>query len=218
MKTKERTIELLRSTKREGIEKLIQYLCDEGFFESPASTKYHGCYAGGLADHSLRVFELVQEYQNRLSVQDAKTPGQKPLELKDENIVIACLLHDLCKIGAYIEKEGQYKWNRSQPKGHATLSISRIEKFIRLEDIEKLMIWYHMGVYGLNEFYAEDDWQTGEYPLRGDHSQDESMTKEESQKARYGNSLANTWFHNPICKLVYFCDEISTWEQKEKSA
>jgi len=53
MDTKERIIELLTATKRVGMDKLIIYLKIEGFFKSPASTRFHGCYDGGLADHSL---------------------------------------------------------------------------------------------------------------------------------------------------------------------
>ena len=40
------------------------------------------------------------------------------------------------------------------------------------------------------------------------------MTKEESQKARYGKSLANVWYHNPIVKLMSICDELATMEEK----
>jgi hypothetical protein len=209
MVIKENIITLLSSTKRDGIEKLIQYLCEEGFFESPASTRYHGVYPGGLAEHSLQVYDLLFGYQNRLQLDKIVSPGQKPLPVSGWNLNIACLLHDVCKIGAYIPTgNGDYKWNKNQPKGHALLSITRIEQYIKLEEIERLMITYHMGVYGLNEFYEEGDYQTGEYPLRGDHSEDTNLSKEESQKARYGKSLANVWFHNPICKMMYFCDEI----------
>lgn len=214
MSIKENITNLLLETKREGIDKLIQYLDEGGFFESPASTKFHGCYTGGLAEHSYRVCEKVLDFDLKLKLDTVVSPGQKPLKVETNNIIIACLLHDVCKMGAYIKNGDTYKWNRQQPKGHALLSISRIEKFIKLEEIEKLMITYHMGVYGLNEFYEEGDWQTGEYPLRGDHKDDTKMTKEESQAARYGKSLANAWFHNPICKIMYFCDEIETLESK----
>jgi len=215
MRTKEKIIELLLNTDRSGMAKLIHWLEKDGFFEAPASTKFHGSYPGGLAEHSKRVYELLMFYSG-LKLDKARAPGQKPLPLNVDNIKIAGLLHDVCKIGAYLGIEKPYKWNRKQPKGHALLSIERIQKFIELEPIERLMIKYHMGVYGLNEFYGEDDWQTGEYPLRGDHSNDEGMSKEESQKAHYGKSMANAWFHNPICKLMYFCDEIATLEEKSK--
>jgi len=77
-----------------------------------------------------------------------------------------------------------------------------------------MMIRYHMGVYGLNEFYKKDDWQTGEYPLRGDHIACEGLSKEESKAARYGKSMANAWYHNPIVKLLYICDELETLQSK----
>ena len=44
MTNKERFIELLRSTKREGIEKLIDFLEKTDFFTAPASTRFHSSY------------------------------------------------------------------------------------------------------------------------------------------------------------------------------
>lgn len=201
-------IEVLLSTKREGMEKMIGWLVSNGFFESPASTKYHGCYKGGLADHSLGVYLLLKEKCEQFKLDEVTSPGQKPLKIETENIVIAGLLHDVCKVGAYTGDSKPYKWNRGQPKGHALLSLMRIKQFIELTELEEMIIKYHMGVYGLNEFYKPDDWQSGEYPLRGD----DSKSKEE----RYGQSLANAWFHNPIVKVMYFCDELETLNEKTK--
>lgn len=216
MNTKDQIIQLLKNTKRPGIEKLIKYLEVEGFFKSPASKKYHGCFEGGLAEHSYKVYSYLCEYiQKRKMRLDAITsPGQQPLEIKQGNLIIAGLLHDVCKLGAYIGTEKPYKWNKRQPKGHGLLSIKRIEEFIKLNEIEKLMIKYHMGVYGVNEFYEEGSWQAGEYPLRGDHTNDEEISREESKKRRYGKSLANAYYHNPICKIFAMCDEIETLEAK----
>lgn len=39
---KDKFIELLRSTKREGIENLISFLEKTDFFTAPASTRFHG--------------------------------------------------------------------------------------------------------------------------------------------------------------------------------
>lgn len=215
MSTQETITELLLATKREGMEALVKMLVDKGFFESPASTRFHGSYKGGLAKHSLSVYHCLSDFcDGGLCSDKVVSPGQKPLPMDGNTIMIAALLHDVCKIGAYIGDEKPYKWNKAQPKGHALLSIKRIKAFIKLTPLEELMITYHMGVYGLNEFYGEDDWQTGEYPLRGDHSNDTHLTREESKEARYGKSMANAWFHNPICKLMYFCDEIATLEEK----
>ena len=218
--TKEVIINLLEGTHRTNIGGLLDYLNNEGFFEAPASTRFHGSYPGGLARHSLRVYELVNEFCLKFELGVAIAPGQKPLPLSPDNIIIAGLLHDVCKVGAYIatpDGKNPYRWNKEQPKGHATLSIERIKKFIELNPVEELMVTYHMGLYGLNEFYEKGSWEfktSAEYPLRGDHSKDEEMTKEESQAARYGNSLRNAWYHNPVCKLMYFADELATLEEK----
>ncbi len=212
--TQEHIRALLESTGREGMDSLIGHLVAAGFFDSPASTKFHGCHKGGLAEHSLRVFKLLDDRHAGLKLDAITSPGQKPLPFSTENIIIAALLHDVCKVGAYLGDEKPYKYNKQQRKGHGELSIARINGFIVLQDIEEMMIRFHMGVYGLNEFYKKGDWQTGEYPLRGDHIACEGMDKEESKAFRYGKSMANAWYHNPICKLMYFCDEIAKLEEK----
>lgn len=173
---------LLKGVQRNGMESLVAYMEQEGFFEAPASTKYHGCYAGGLADHSLRVYALTSEYNRKLN-----------LLVNEDNIIVAALLHDLCKIGAYMGDCKPYKWNRDQPKGHALLSLERAKQFIDLTELEEKMILYHMGVYGLIEF----DEKKGEYPLRD-------------------KSMANAWYHHPIVKIIYFSDEIATLEEKAR--
>ena len=213
MSTKQKIIDVLFKIPRGGINDLLAHLEASGFFTSPASTKYHGCYEGGLADHSWDVYSRVLEMNKTLDLGQARDAGQKPLPLTDDNIAIACLLHDLCKVGAYLGTEKPYAWNKQQPKGHAVLSIVRANGFIALEPIEEMMIRFHMGVYGLNEFFGPGDWGTGEYPLRGDIACD-GMSKDESKAFRYGKSLANAWYHNPICKIVYFADEIATMTEK----
>ena len=195
-------IDLLESTKREGIDKLTTYLIASGFFNSPASTRFHGCYADGLAQHSLRVYELLSELHRENDFNKTTGYGLVTLPVKEENIIIATLLHDVCKIGAYNGTEMPNKWNRAQPKGHALLSLIRINQLIKLKPIEELMIKYHMGIYGLFEY----DPGKGEFPLRSDGTG--------SKEERYGKSLRNAWYHNSIVKFMYFCDEMSTREDR----
>ena len=56
---KEEFINLLRSTKRAGIEDVITFLEKTDFYTAPASTKYHGAYEGGLLEHSMKVYEIL---------------------------------------------------------------------------------------------------------------------------------------------------------------
>ena len=65
MTNKERFIELLRSTKREGIEKLIDFLEKTDFFTAPASTRFHSSYEGGLLQHSLNVYDCLSTSEPR---------------------------------------------------------------------------------------------------------------------------------------------------------
>ena len=175
--------ETLMATKRPGINELIDYLKGSDFFCAPASVRFHGCYDGGLADHSWDVYART-----------LKANRQFKLGVEEDSIVIATLSHDLCKIGAYIPKEEgkvNYYWNKQQPKGHALLSLKRVMEFISLVEVEEKMIKYHMGPYQLVEF----DQKKGEYTLRG-------------------GVLANAWYHHPICKIMYFCDEFSCFQAR----
>ena len=58
---KEEFLKILRTVKREGIEDLIKFIESTDFFTAPASTRFHGNYAGGLVEHSMKVYEILQE-------------------------------------------------------------------------------------------------------------------------------------------------------------
>ena len=218
--TEEYIVALLESTNREGMDQMIGYLKMEGFFTAPASTRFHGSYEGGLAKHSLDVYKKVVELIAVLKIDTKSGFGMMPIKVKHENIIIAGCLHDVCKIGAYqVTKKGDgWANNSKKDKGHAKLSITRIKENIKLEKIEEMMIRFHMGIYGLIEFQDNPENVNGEYNLRGDHSMDGSMTKEESSKMRYGKSMSNAYFHNPICKIMSIADELATLEEKAKDA
>lgn len=141
--------QILISIERAGIRDLIYDMEKRGFFESPASTRYHGCHYGGLAQHSLNVLRNFQELNDRLK---AGVDG--------DSVKIASLLHDYCKAGAYIGTKEPYTYNKNHPKGHALLSLALVAKHIKLTGQEINLIKYHMGPYGSFEFST-----LGEYPL-----------------------------------------------------
>ena len=87
---KAKIIELLKSTNRPGMDRLISWIETTDFFEAPASTKYHLHCKGGLAKHSLNVYERLK----------AKVDCGL-VNLKPETIIITSLLHDLCKANYY---------------------------------------------------------------------------------------------------------------------
>ena len=86
-----RFCELLRSTEREYIESLIDYLDTKtDFKEAPASTKYHGAKEGGLLEHSLLVYDNMN---NTVKAVGADIP--------EDSIKICALLHDISKVNLY---------------------------------------------------------------------------------------------------------------------
>jgi len=73
-----------------------------------------------------------------------------------ETLAVCGLLHDLCKIDAYRQVEGQegepeYKPTRNFPAGHGEKSVILILQFMHLTQEEILEIRWHMGQY---DFYA----------------------------------------------------------------
>ena len=142
-----RIIELLKGTGRPGIERLVEWMeTKSDFFTAPASTKYHLHCKGGLARHSLNVYERLK----------AKVDSGL-LELKDDTVVITTLLHDVCKANFYaVQKrnrkiDGQWQeveeWGIDEklPIGHGEKSCYIVQSFMRLSPEEFAMIRFHMG-------------------------------------------------------------------------
>jgi hypothetical protein len=78
-------------TERNGIAALIKWLDEEtDYFIAPASTKFHGAYEGGLAEHSWNVFDLLVK-------KDAQYMTCYPYD----TLAICGLFHDLCKVNYY---------------------------------------------------------------------------------------------------------------------
>ena len=132
---KERYLELLRSTNREGIEELIKFLESSDFFTAPASTKFHGDYEGGLLEHSLKVYDILSE--------KIKNPG---IDLK--------VSEDTIKI---VED--------TIPYGHGEKSVMMLTEYIKLTGEEKYAIRWHMGFSEPKESYLTLGQAMKKYPL-----------------------------------------------------
>ncbi len=146
---KDRIKGILYDTTRD-VARLVNYLeSDTDFFEAPASTKHHLARVGGLAEHSLSVYETMVELK-----------GTFELDIPWHHIAITGLLHDLCKTGYYVEvqkwrKDDYGKWESytawgvddKLPLGHGEKSLFLIGKFLQLTDPEAAAIRWHMGCY-----------------------------------------------------------------------
>ena len=161
---KEKFIELLRSTKREGIENLIDFLEKTDFYTAPASTRFHNAFEGGLLAHSLNVHTALKQL-----VGD---------QWSDETIIIVALLHDLCKINTYKVdfrnkkdetgtwvKEPYYTIDDLMPLGHGEKSVMLISEFIKLSKEELYAIRWHMGGFEAKENHNYVSKTYEKYPL-----------------------------------------------------
>ena len=141
--------------KREGADKLLDYLLQSDFFIAPASARYHSSYDGGLVEHSINVYKCLYDYLSRERVKDTYK-----LSVSDETIAIVALLHDVCKIGCYkagvrnVKENGvwkqvpTYNFEDSMPYGHGEKSVYIINGYMRLTREEAFAIRYHMGFSG----------------------------------------------------------------------
>ena len=187
MELRDRFIELLRSTKREGIDSVIAFLCTSDFFTAPASTKYHSCHEGGLAEHSMKVYERLK----------AKVEGGFYGEYSEDTVIIAALLHDIRKANMYItelknrktydsekvsaasfreikhDSNGDFIWETvpsysvddKAPLGHGDKSVIILQSYIKLKKEELYSIRWHMGFTEPKEMYNQVSATFKEYPL-----------------------------------------------------
>lgn len=131
---------------RQGEQELLQWMEKEGFFESPASTKYHGSYPGGLCQHSINVMF------NALDL--CGLPAFAGVDRRAA--AAAALLHDICKVGVYRRREdGRYEYFDDRGIGHGSGSVILAKKYITLTPEEQAAIRWHMGMYGDMEMATE---------------------------------------------------------------
>ena len=167
---KEKFIQLLRKTNREGIEDLINFIEEKtDFFTAPASTRFHGSHEGGLLEHSMKVYEIL-DYKIKNNVIDLHVP--------EDTIIIVSLLHDICKVNFYKvdyrnaknargewEKVPYYTIDDTIPYGHGEKSVMMLTEYIKLTSEEKYSIRWHMGFSEPKEVYSSLGAAYKKYPL-----------------------------------------------------
>lgn len=171
---KERFISIFKEhVQREGSDRLIEFLSSEAcdFFTAPASTRFHGAYAGGLVEHSLNVYDCLCDYLLRPRTRDVYE-----MDYSSESIAIVALLHDICKANCYKESTRNvkvdgvwtqvpyYEFEDTMPYGHGEKSVYIITGFMRLSREEAFAIRYHMGFSG-NEDARSIGYSFEHFPL-----------------------------------------------------
>lgn len=146
---KDEFIRIVRAyIKRDGIENLLQFVEGTDFYTSPASTRYHGSFEGGLVLHSLNVFAELK-----------KLCTWYDCDVSMESIALVALFHDLCKADTYTiemrwRKNDNNQWEQYPTYkrdekfaygGHGSKSVYLVQSFMRLEPFEASAINCHMG-------------------------------------------------------------------------
>ncbi len=154
---KQKFLELAKNINRDGMEGLLSWLENKSdFFEATCSTKYHNNFAGGLCDHSIKVYELFKEkcdyWRNKTST--LFIPD-------DDSLKIQALFHDICKCNFYkkgsrnVKNETTGQWEKKEiweicdnfpVMGHGLKSIIMLQNFIKLKDYEIYSIQNHMSI------------------------------------------------------------------------
>ena len=134
---------------RTGFANLMTWLENSDFFTAPASTKYHGAYEGGLAEHSINVY---CELKRLCTI-------YPEIEIAEDRLAVVALIHDLCKVNMYTKemryrKDEQGKWEQYEAYthneklhygGHGSKSVFILQNFIKLTPEEAVAINCHMG-------------------------------------------------------------------------
>jgi len=144
---KDEIISLLRSTSRPGIDKVIDWLDtkEHNFFVVPAARLQHDNVKGGLASHSLKVYQFAKAEWDK---QDNNFKKKYPLD----SVIVSALLHDVCKKDVYsFDAEGNPISNRERrDSGHGHRSVQLLEDLgFELTPAERMAIKWHMGKYEL---------------------------------------------------------------------
>ncbi len=179
-KNKEEFIELLRSTSRNGVEDVIESLEEMGFFSAPASAGHHLNIEGGLVQHSLNTCRAALAVWEGMKVLEPSIDK----EVGRDSVIIASLLHDVCKsdiyvrsvkkrknaIGQWEDCEGYKVSYKNFPMGHGEKSVILLLcSGLEMSDDEMLAIRWHMGAWGINMNSYEDqrcfDTSKKMYPL-----------------------------------------------------
>lgn len=139
MLTKKARYDLYRSLMPKNIRIPVLELDAIGFFDVPASIKYHGAYEGGLFDHSFAVTKSLVKLTENLGLE-----WERP-----ESPYIVGMFHDLCKCDNYVKNDdAKYKYNPGIIiPGHGDKSVIIAQRYLELTDEEIVCIRWHMGAY-----------------------------------------------------------------------
>ena len=192
---------------RLGKSELREWLLSDGndFFTAPASTRYHGAYAGGLCEHSLDVYYMAVKLAEAMEddIQRQYTALNRKYEKEQfmESLTIASLFHDICKVNFYtisfrnVKNKTNGQWE-SKPfysiderfpfGGHGSKSVYILQYYLRdLKKEEAIAINCHMGF---------------------------------SDASEHVNTIAQSFHFSPLAWIIHVADEASIYLIDERNS
>ena len=138
---KEECLALLRSTHRDKIEELINHITKMGYFEAPGSLKHHR-FVGGLVSHSLETYHKALQLR-MIKIKE----GFALSEMPDDSVIIAALMHDLCKADVLrFDTVIRKAYVCKKYHGHSARSVRQVGySGFKLTPQEREAILWHMG-------------------------------------------------------------------------
>lgn len=127
----------------------INSLIKMGYFDAPASSKYHGTSFGDLFRHSMHVAKTLKQITDHM-----KLPWQDP-----RSPILIGYFHDLCKCDNYLWSGDIDNWDYRKDKlleGHGDKSVMIASTLCQLTEEEMLCIRYHMGAYETKDWEGYD--------------------------------------------------------------
>lgn len=150
---------------------MLEWLNGNKFYHSPASSRFHEAYRGGLLVHSINVYNQM-----------IKLHSMEPFSnVAIQSAAFTALVHDWCKIGMYesyyknVKNEQTGQWEKQEaykrnpegiPLGHGVTSMYYASKFAVLTDEEALAIRWHMSHWNVCDGEVDEFQRANErYPL-----------------------------------------------------
>ena len=161
MQKTDECINLLRSTKRDGVEDLIRHITRMGYFEAPGSLRHHR-FVGGLVSHSLETYHKAMELR-----EEKISKGFSPEQIPVDSVIIAALMHDLCKADVLRYNSEQHRvYECKGHRGHGTRSVRQVGySGFRLTPMEEDAILWHMGGRRICQDYEKRQSYFKSHPL-----------------------------------------------------
>lgn len=177
---REEILALFEKVTKYDVKRLTEYLDETGFFYRPSSRSGHHNYPGGLAEHCLGTFRLVEEWNNMSADERRKSRLCWKLDDKEvlcdiwesklcyDDMVVAAICHDLCKAkhcffrGRKIVSD--MIGDAEAHEHHSSLSVKRLEacgltRQVCPEVIRAVRL--HMGLYSEHPRFRPETIEAG---------------------------------------------------------